>query len=171
MAQRPRGFETVGDMVRSLGVTFLFIGFLLAVTYRDHGDGVRTVEWKRVVAQLPAPLVKPADLPEGYRVTSARRLSAGKPGLHIGALTPEGRYAALEESTSTDSGYLRVVAGAVNPDGSQQVGGQPWARWQLTDREGRVARVLTRTTGGVTIVVHGTASWDELAELITVARL
>lgn len=171
MAQRPRGFETVGDMVRSLGVTFLFIGFLLAVTYRDHGDGVRTVPWKGVVAQLPAPLLKPAGLPEGYRVTSARRMSAGKPGLHIGALTPEGRYAALEESTTTDSGYLREVAGAVTPDGTERVGGQPWSRWQFTDREGRVTRVLTRQAGPVTIVVHGTASWDDLTELISVARL
>lgn len=171
MVQRPRGFETVGDMARSLGVTFLFIGFLLAVTHRDHGDGVRTVEWKPVVAQLPGPLLRPAGLPDGYRVTSARRLSAGKPGLHIGSLTPAGRYVALEESTRADSDYLQEVAGAVTPDGSQRVGGQLWSRWQRTDREGRVTRVLTRAAGAVTIVVHGTASWDELAQLITVARL
>lgn len=171
MAQRPRGFETFGDMVRSLAVTFALIGFILLVTHRHHGDGISTVAWQPVVTRLPAPLLKPTTLPEGYRVTSARVVSGGKPGLHLGALTKAGRYVAVEEAVTADADYVRAVAGASTPDGSASITGHTWARSQSTDREGHVTRVLTRSEGSVTVVVFGTASWEDLTELITVARL
>lgn len=171
MAQRPRGFETVGDMVRSLAVTFALIGFILLVTHRDHGDGVNTVSWQPVVNHLPAPLLKPAGLPEGYRVTSARNVSGGKPGLHLGALTKAGRYVAVEEAVATDADWLTGVTGQTAAAGSVSIGGHAWTRSQSTDREGHVTRVLTRTEGSVTLVVFGTAPWEDLDELITVARL
>lgn len=172
MAQRPRGFETMGDMARSLGVTFILIGFILLVTHRDHGDGIRVVDWKPVVARLEPPLLRPASLPEGWRVTSARRESAGRPGLHIGALTRAGRYVGLEESQTGDAAaYLAELMTTPAAAGQVELGGHTWSRFQSSDREGHTTRALLRASSGVAVVVLGTGSWDDLGALVTSSGL
>jgi hypothetical protein len=160
----------VGDMVRSLAVVLLFVGFLVLVTHRDHGDGVRTVPWRAIAAQAPAPLKAPADLPDGSRATSARLTSSTRKGLHVGTLTRSGRYVGLEESATTAAAYLSGLLPKAKTVGKQSIGDVTWTRRQSTDDEGHVTRALTRTDQGVTFIVVGTGTWAELTAFVTAAR-
>jgi hypothetical protein len=167
---RRRG-GTLRDMLLSIGVTLLLVGFLVAVTHRDHGDGVRTVPWRAIASQVAAPLQPPADLPAGSRATSARLTSGTHRGLHIGTLTKAGHYVALEAAATTAQRYLDEVLPAAKVVGVQTIGDVAWSRRQITTREGHVTRALVRQQAGVTVVVAGTGSWDELAAFVASGRL
>ena len=45
MAKTRRGFETVGDMVRSLGVVLAVVLVTVLITIRTHGQEVRVVNY------------------------------------------------------------------------------------------------------------------------------
>ena len=166
---RRRG-GTLRDMLLSIAVTLALVGFLVAVTHRDHGDGVRTVPWRAIAAQVAAPLQPPADLPAGSRATSARLTSGSRRGLHIGTLTAAGHYVALEAAATTAASYLDEVLPSAKPSGRQQVGATTWQRRQIVTRDGHITRALVHQAGGVTVVVAGTGSWDELAAFVESAR-
>jgi hypothetical protein len=154
-------------MLVALAVTMLFATTLVLITYRNHGDGVRTVPWRPIAAQAKAPLRAPLDLPTGWRATSARLVSGTHKGLHIGSLTTAGRYVALEEAVTTAPTYVTELVPGAKGAGKQQVGANTWERRQIVDREGRMTRALIRREAGVTYIVVGTGSWEDLGALIT----
>jgi hypothetical protein len=168
-------------MGRSLGLVFVFIAVLLFVSparslvLPGHGHKVQTVSYSdevRAATRLTAGAVlEPVGLPHGWQPTSARVGGGnGDPmTLHIGYVTPAGEYAALEESDGPAAGFLRGLlgkAGARTVDGTVTVGS---AAWQVRhDAKGELA--LTRTAGGLTLVVTGGAKQAELESLAGALR-
>lgn len=163
--------QTLADMARSLGLVLAVVGvvFLLAQPQRGASRRVRTVDFgadvRAVVGSAPYPVVAPTGLPTGWRATSSRasipELPGGPVGLHVGFVTPAGRYAALEESNAPPEGFLVSLLSQGPTEGTVDIAGQPWERRR--DRDGQPA--LRRTVGGATVVLVGTAGLGELGTL------
>ncbi|MET0740466.1 MAG: DUF4245 domain-containing protein [Candidatus Nanopelagicales bacterium] len=172
MAQRRRGFETAGDMVRSMGLVLLGVAALLLLTLRDEPDDPVTVVDASVVesttsqarAAAPFALEAPLGLDDGWRVTSIRYQPGTDAGSvwHIGYITPADDYAAVEQ---TDGEVMDALEGQLpepEEDGAAQVGGRTWTRYvdQTSDR-----RALVVDGAASELAVAGTADWAGLEEL------
>jgi hypothetical protein len=174
MAARRRGFETLADMARSLGVVLVVVAIVFFLTMRTRGQSIRVVDVSgtydqaRIGAQ-PFTLVRPVGLDAHWRATSVyydppeRTGVAGVTLWHVGYVTPSDQYAAMEQTNGVASAAL-VAAGVTAPAaaGSAGVAGVPWQRY-LGDQGRR--RALVRTVGTVTVIVDGTAGWPELEQL------
>lgn len=173
--------QTIGDMGRSLGLVFVFVAVVLFVSparslvLPGNGQKVQTVSYAeevRAATRLtPREVLAPSGLPGSWRPTSARVGGGnGDPmTLHIGYVTPAGQYAALEETDGAAAGFLRGLlgkAGARTVDGRVSVGSAVW----LVRHDVKGQRALTRTTGGLTLVVTGSAKQSELAALAAALR-
>lgn len=161
------------DMLVSLAVVVLAVGLVLVLLPHHHYDAVKTVGYQdEVVAARRAaefPLVGPTGLAPGWRATSVRVTttpSATVTALHIGFVTPAGQYAALEEGSAPVADFLRQVDQGSRALGTQQVNGVGWERRSGGPQD----RALVLAVPGRTIVVLGTASYAELAQLAASLR-
>lgn len=177
VARRKRGNETVSDMARSLGLVFGFVLLFLvigparelifptgpnrtAVKTVDPGPQISAV---REVAGYQVAV--PRGLPAGWLATSARVDTGGSAGrssatLHLGYITPGGRYLGLEEGDA--AGFVAAQLGkGATPLPPVDVAGQPWQQWRTSGGE----LALSRTAAGRGIVLTGSASLDELRDL------
>src|SRR5262249_31705048 len=97
--------------------------------------------------------------------------AGGPVSWHLGFNTPSKEYAALEESNEAPDGagnFIDRMTSQGHPDGTLQVAGVTWAR---TFRPDKKQRSLVRRLPGLTLVVTGTASYEELAVLAGSLRL
>lgn len=110
----------------------------------------------------------PEGLPAGWRPNSSRLTGLGAGGdtpvaWHLGFVTPSDEYAALEQSDEKASEYVPRMANSSKPTGTQQVGDVTWTKYHRKDKK---ANTLARTLpDGSSVVVTGTASYEELAVL------
>ena len=138
-------------------------------------ERVQTVDPSSTVqlaaARAGYPLLLPTGLGEDYLVTSART-DAGNAGegdpvtLEIGYLTPSQEYAGFFVSDDPRADPLRAVLDGSEEQGTVDVAGESWTR-STTERD---ETALTRESGGITVVVTGSASDDELAEVAAAIR-
>jgi hypothetical protein len=137
-------------------------------TLRQKADeGVRTVDPSSTVqlaaARAGYPLLLPTGLAEEYRVTSART-DAGNAGegdpvtLEIGYLTPAEEYAGFVVSDDPRADAVAAVLDGAREQATVDLGGEAWTR-STTERD---ETALSRETDGVTVVVTGSASDEEL---------
>lgn len=171
-----RGFESLGDMVRSLGLVLVVVAVLVLITLRTKGEDVRVVDYSSTLSQArvaaPFALLDASGLPSGWRATSGYYdppAETGVPGVvrwHIGWITPDGEYAAVEQSNGDGGALLRDQLDEPVEAGTVTVGGSTWTRYEGSN--GR--RALTTTRDGATVVVHGTAGWAELDQLAGALR-
>ena len=169
-----RGRGTVLDMVRSMAVVLLLVGAVALITFRPSGgDAVRVVDYADDLgsARLAAPyaVLAPAGL-DGYRATSVR-FSATTEGTvwHLGFVTPLDEYAGLDQTDGPEAAFVDDLTEGAEPvgtDGSLELGGRTWERWDDGgDTEGERIRGLVSDVDGATVVVSGTADWPELEAL------
>jgi hypothetical protein len=166
----------VANMVRSLlPLVLICLVIVWWTTFRQSGDvGVRTVDPASTVqlaaARADYPLVLPAGL-DDYRVTSART-DAGNAGegdpvtLEIGYLTPSSEYAGFVVSDDPRSDPVATALDGAQEQGIVDVGGRTWTR-STTERD---ETALVHESDGVTVVVTGSASDDELEEVAAAVR-
>jgi len=186
---KPRGFETLRDMVWSMAVVggVVLAIFLVVVWQRPEvqGDIRPLVDVEGLINQVtvtdPFPVEQPQDLATGWTANSAWfEGSTDWPGLdgsvlHLGYVTPSGSYAEVKQ-TNGDRDY------AVNEwaDGGEVIGvvdvdGRTWQRLESTDT-GKQALVLQPESDGKsgvtsgskntsTVIVTGKADWPELETL------
>jgi hypothetical protein len=147
----------MGDIIR----TMVVFGALILALY---GIGqlftstpetvVKAIDYEEVVAQArPAatfPLAAPADLPDGWRATSARFQANG---WHLGVLTDDDDYVGLEQLTASADRAVDRFAEDSKDDGTAEVAGETWT--VRTGPEGRVTYV--RNADGLTTLVNSTA--------------
>jgi hypothetical protein len=163
-----RGFETTGDMVRSLLAVLVLVFVVVALNARPHPDSeVRRFDYSGVLAQAQDQarydVLAPIALPDSWVPTSARTTSAG-PAVtwHVGFVTPADDYAALEQSDGSPASFVRQFADGGERAGNVVIGSATWRRVEGGDPEPR-ALVIERDH--VTTVVAGNAGWAELEEL------
>lgn len=182
---KPRGRETVSDMVRSLAVVGAVVAalFLVVVWQRPEGQGAdvrNPTDVAGVVAAVqatgPFDVLVPRALPPGWDATSAwyepddPDVDGGV--LHVGYVTPSGSYAEVKQ---TDGERSEAVSGwtgdGVVTGGTVELAGLTWERVESEDTD-RLGLVAERPTGDgpVVLVVTGKAGWAELEELAASLR-
>ncbi|MCW2839154.1 MAG: hypothetical protein JWR55_637 [Aeromicrobium sp.] len=152
-----RGNPAIGDIVRSMVVITAIIlalyvfGKLFTSTPETT---VKPIDYATVVAQArPAatfPLAAPADLPDGWRATSARFQPNG---WHLGVLTDDDEYVGLEQLTVSVDRAVDRFAEDSKDGGTAEVAGDTWT--VRTGPDGRVTYV--RNADGLTTLVNSSA--------------
>jgi hypothetical protein len=175
--RRRRGFETLGDMARSMGVVLVVVAVVVLITIRTRGQGIRVVDYRPDLAQAkigaPFVLVAPEGLGARWRPTSdyfdppARTGVAGVTLWHIGFVTPAGQYAGMEQTNGEVHDAVAAAIDSPEQSGSSSVTGTTWQRWTQPDGK---RRAITHTVGTVSVVVDGTAGWAELEQLAAALR-
>jgi Protein of unknown function (DUF4245) len=167
---RRRGFETVGDMVRSLGVVLAAVAVILLITLRSHPGAVKVVDAgearQAAKAEARFSAEEPSGLSTAWRLTSARFQPAvvspiGADVWHLGWVTPHNGYAALDQSDGPATLLVRSVLDGAHRTGSGAGPFAGWQRWAGSPSNWQ-AYVLP---GRSTLVVYGSASAAELARL------
>jgi hypothetical protein len=178
MAGRRRGFETLGDMARSMGVVLAVVALVVLITIRTRGQEIRLVDVPGTYAQAqigstPFPLVTPVGLTDRWRAPSVYYKPpdrTGVPGVtlwHIGYVTPAEAYAGMEQTNGVAADAVSAALTDPAADGTSTVADAAWQRWSSGDG---ARRALVRTIGTVTVVVDGTAGWAELEQLAGALR-
>lgn len=172
MAGRRRGFETLGDMTRSMGVVLAVVAVIVLITWRTRGQDVRVIDYAPTLAQAkigaPFVLVAPEGLGASWQATSGYfdpPERTGVPGVtlwHLGFVTPSDQYAGMEQTNGPAHDAVEAAVTGAKGAGSWSLGGAVWQRWS---DPGSKRRALSRTQGKVTVVVDGTAGWPELEQL------
>lgn len=164
-----RLLQTVRDMVLSLGLVLAVVALTILITFRDEPDDpVRVVDTGAVVqgAAVNAPYT--ATVPRGvepeWRPTSARVSGPGDQPFrwHIGYVTPSDEYAAAGQSNGAAATYLADERAKGDSTGTVRAGGRTW---EVIEREDGKRTSLVNTARGVTTLVTGTGSIDELTAL------
>lgn len=165
---RPRGRQTVGDMVRSLAVVMVFVGILVVFNVARQPDPVlRAVDYPAALdgaqPQVDYPLAGPDPLPPGWRVTSARTgTDRAAVTWHLGIVTADDRYVAVEQTDGPRADLVARIAAGARAGRDVLVAGETWQRLAGGDPE---PRALVRAADGVTTMVAGSGSWAELRTL------
>lgn len=162
----------LGGFAMAMGACLLLVLAIYVVTPRSDQEVLPTVDYSSQLWAMrndaPFTVYAPEGLPAGWRPTSSRVHGLGAGGdepvaWHLGFVTPEDEYAALEQSDENASEYIPRMTNSSKPLGTQQVNGETWTKYHRKDKK---ANSLARTLpGGVSLVVTGTAAYEELAVL------
>ncbi|MFH8471618.1 DUF4245 domain-containing protein [Streptomyces sp. NPDC018000] len=161
-----RGKQTVRDMFLSMAVISAVAGaFYIFIPHDENANPVKAIDY-RVELQTarraaPYPVAAPDGLAKEWKPTSVSYDREAGDSWHLGFLDPEGKYVAVEQSTSSAKKYVTEVSqNAKNTGRTQQIAGETWQSWK-----GEKYDALVRQDKGATTVVTGSASPERLAEM------
>ena len=162
----------LGGFTMAMGACLLVVLAIYLVMPRSDEEVLPTVDYSSQLWALrndaPYTVHAPEGLPPGWRPTSSRLngLNSGgkKPvAWHLGFVAPSDEYAAVEPSNEKADQYVPRMANSSKAVGTQTVNGVAWTKY---NNKGKKANSLARTLpDGVSLVVTGTASYEELAVL------
>ncbi|WP_433333827.1 DUF4245 domain-containing protein [Spirillospora sp. CA-294931] len=161
----------LGGFTLAMGACLLLVGVIFLITPRSNKEVLPTIDYSSqlwaVRNDAPYTVHAPDGLPIGWRPTSSRvhGLNKGKEPVawHLGFVTPSEEYAALEQSNEKAAEYVPRMTNNKKSLGTQQVNGVTWTKYHRKDKK---ANSLARTLpNGVSLVVTGTATYEELAVL------
>lgn len=162
----------LGGFALAMAACMLLVVAIYVVSPRGDKEALPTVDYGSQLwamrGDAPYTVFAPEGLPAGWRPNSSRLHGLESGGAepvawHLGFVTPSDEYAALEQSNEKASEYVPRMANSSKPTGTQQVNGVTWTKYHRKDKK---ANSLARTLpNGVSIVVTGTASYQELAVL------
>lgn len=154
------------DMLLSMAVICAAAGVIyIFVPHDENANPVKAIDY-RVELQTarraaPYPVAAPDGLAGKWKPTSVSYDDKAGDAWHLGFLDPEGKYVAVEQSTSPAKKYVTEVSqDAKNTGRTQQVAGETWQHW-----EGPKYDALVRHDKDSTTVVTGSASPERLAEM------
>jgi uncharacterized protein DUF4245 len=167
---RGGGREYATAAVACVGLVGL-LGLLVAGAGGRPGPPVDVAtQAARLRAVAPYQTYVPRRLPPGWRATVSRITGTrgnGPVAWHLGCRTAGDGYAAIEESDEDPATFVSRMANRDRPEGTRQVAGATWERYYRSDKK---QYSLARRLPGVTLVVTGTASYEELAALAASLR-
>ncbi|MFB4312966.1 DUF4245 domain-containing protein [Actinomadura sp. 21ATH] len=160
----------LGGFSLAMVASLALVGVIYLITPRSDEEVLPKVDYSTQLwamrSDAPYTVYAPEGLPATWRPTSSRMHGLGGGGpvaWHLGFLTPREEYAALEQSNEKPAAYIPRMTNIKKSIGTQQVNGVAWTKHH---REDKNARSLVRTLPeGPTLVVTGTASFEELAVL------
>ncbi|MFI0351557.1 DUF4245 domain-containing protein [Actinomadura sp. 9N407] len=165
----------LGGFTLAMAACLALVGMIYLITPRSDEEVLPTVDYGTQLwamsSDAPYTVYAPEGLPAGWRATSSRMHGLGTGGpvaWHLGFVTPSDEYAALEQSNEKPSAYIPRMTNIKKSIGTRQVNGVAWTQHHRKDKK---AYSLVRTLPeGPTLVVTGTASFDELAVLAGALR-
>ena len=155
-------------MVRSMAVVLALIVVVLALTLRHNPPGKpHRIDYRGVLAQArnvaPYDVVSPVGLSPSWIATSARTSgNAASFAWHLGLVTPDGDYAAVEQSDGDPESFVAQFVSGGSKAGTATIDGH---RWRRIDSGHPEKRALVLDSDAVTTVVTGGASWTDLRRL------
>jgi hypothetical protein len=154
----------VRDLILSMAVVGVFVAFLFVVVWRPSPDPVRTVDPAPALLtareQAGYPVYAPAGLSPQWRATSARFEADGDATVwFLGYVTPDDEYIAVAQTDGDPETFIEEQTLEGVPDGETTIGAQVWQRYSTPDQ-----RSLVRTAEGSTVIVTGSASYEQLAD-------
>ncbi|MCD0447897.1 DUF4245 domain-containing protein [Actinocorallia sp. API 0066] len=168
-----------GQFAIAIGACFAFalVAFLLTPGSPENAVP-KTVEYtydaKGFARAAPFATFVPEELPDGWHATTSRVTGLDGKGdgrtWHLGFATPAGAHAALvqsDESPDGPDGFVRRMTNVLQSApgqaaGQRTVNGAEWSEYHQRDKK---QNSLVLRLPGSTVVVTGTASYDELAVL------
>jgi len=169
-----RANQTTFNLVIALIASLAVVGLLVAVVIRP--DVTRpAVDYVAVGAtaqqSVDEPLAVP-ELPDGWSANRAELVSDPADGVtrwEVGFLTPEGDYIGFVQGVDANASWLADQVRAARVSDTENLGGLSWDVYDRRDvaDPGNVEYALVGETGASTIVLGGTASDAEFAELAT----
>lgn len=172
-AERQR-LRTPANLWRALIPLLVIVG-LVVLLNRPSGqgsDGVHVIDPGPAIAaarqQAGFQVLAPSGLGERWRPTSTELVPAGPSApasFRIGYVSPDGEYAELFQSADAPDA-VAAQYGPLTADGATSINGVSWQQYDT--KAGR--RLLRHTFGKLTVIVTGSASQSELAELAGAIR-
>lgn len=159
------------SFVMAMLACLVVVGLVILITPGRNEGAMPRADYQSDLSGLtaiaPYQAQAPQGLPQKWLPTSTRLSGhAGGPiSWHLGFYSPQKEYAALEESNETPDGpgnFVDRMTSQGRPDGTAQIAGATWNREFRSDKK---QRSLVRKLPGMTLIVTGTASYDELAVL------
>ena len=171
-APRRRGGGSVRDLVLSLLVVLAIVGAIVLAAPRESDNPVRTIDYTSSLADArrtsPFDVVAPVGLSPQWRATSVRTDHRDNTThWHVGFVTPKDEYASVEQSDRAPAPFVGEMTERGQTQGVLQIAGRTWIKTYSSLRN---HRAFWNTTEGVSTVVGGTASWDELEALTGALR-
>ncbi|NHN55128.1 DUF4245 domain-containing protein [Calidifontibacter sp. DB0510] len=110
-------------------------------------------------------LAYPQGLPSGWRPVNVRMLPAQneQPTWQAGYDGPNGGYAAVLQTSGKPTSWMRSQTDGAAARGMVTIGGTGWAKVEKSDPDQR-SLVRTAPLNGLTTVVTGTGSWEQLQQ-------
>ncbi|MEU5465570.1 DUF4245 domain-containing protein [Streptomyces althioticus] len=164
--------KSARDMVLSLALIVLAAGVVwLFLPHTDGEPEVKRVDYRvdLLTARRAAsyPVAAPEGLPEEWKPTSVRYRAAEDESWHLGFRTPDGEYAAVEQSSGKRKAFIEKKTQRAETTGdAERIDGKTWTRYEGEHYD---ALVLEDTSGSTTVVT-GTASFGEMAKLAEALR-
>lgn len=171
--------QTTRDMTLSLLVVIGVVALVYFFTASTPDPVVRVVDYVPTATAARSTGAFDVALPVGlgpqWRATSVRYTpSLDDPKFatwHLGFLNPSDQYVALEQSNLGDPGFIKESTADGKRDGTQTVpASQVGTDWTRYYSETRGHRSLVSKSDGITTVVTGTVSYEELADFATSLR-
>ncbi|WP_157683242.1 DUF4245 domain-containing protein [Microlunatus soli] len=179
---RARRSPTARDMVLSLLVIMIPVAIFAALlTSGPDKPTVQTVDWQSVASrareQAPYEVLAPAAIPAGWRATRASWTEVGQPDptgqesvrnrWQLGVLTDRNIYLELDQVDKQPAEFVEQATREAVDDGVSRVDGNEWKRLVTDDDR---TRALVHAGAGVTTVVTGDASYQQLEAFVGLLR-
>jgi uncharacterized protein YjeT (DUF2065 family) len=141
--ERKRGRETALDMLRSMGVLAVFVGFILLITWRPLPDstGIKPVDAfsaaKAAQSRAEFPLLLMV-MPSGWNATSARLEKAPNDNTkhvwHIGYVTDTDNYLAVEQTdTALREAFIKANTNGPKESNPIRLESTSWSVYPATN--------------------------------------
>jgi Protein of unknown function (DUF4245) len=159
----------VGSLLAAVVTCLILCALLIVATPRPATQIAVPVSYQADLVKFrraaPYPVVAPRSLPAGWQPVSSRLtvVPGGAVSWHLGLVTPSGGIASLEESNESPAQFILRMTSDGNILPGVWSGGAWWSRRWRPDKD---QRSLSRSApGAFTVVVTGTAGWQELYAL------
>jgi hypothetical protein len=167
---KKRGYETLRDMLLSLGVILAGVLVFVVLQPKNHQNPIPAVDWKAQVDLVRNtahyPVVVPDPLPPGWDVNYARVTEAGTTELHLGLVRERKRFAQLDETDRPGSAFFADAGVPAPAGGTVHAAG---AEYEVRRSAGHVALVRQFPGGAVLTLSDGGGangvSYDELVAI------
>ncbi len=167
---KKRGYETLRDMLLSLGVIVAGVLLFVVLQPKNDHDPVPTVDYQAQIELLrrsaTMPVVAPQPLPPGWDVNYTRIGNTGGTELHMGFVRDRQRFAQLDEISTPGQSFFTDAKVPSQAAGSVEAGG---ATYEVRRADGHVGLVRKLTGGGAVTLSDGGGengvTYDELVAL------
>lgn len=171
--RKRRANQSTKNLLLSIGASLLIVLFLIVVTVREDPTP-ESVDYRATAQQaeqgLGQPVVAP-ELPEGWYANRADLGSEGQVAeWYVGLITSDDRFIGLLQGFDANPTWLDDALRQPSREGeSVEIGGVQWTLYDRreVDEIGNRAYALVTEAGSSTIVLYGTASETEFAQLAT----
>lgn len=165
--------KTVNNLVFSLLATVGAVALIVLLVPRGDTVEPASVDIPRVAAQVqlgePQTLVVPS-LPEGWKSNAAElRRDGGTDYWYVGLLTPLAGYVGISQGLDADNSWVAAQLARRAATGVEQIDGHEWTVYDHRESgadTGNTPYAIETTAGSSTYLVYGTASTDEIREVV-----